>query len=89
MVQKTAGVRQGYCRDCTAALMGEPRGGTLKPFPGLQPSDETTNETTSHPARLPIDDSLVIANNYSTGETACHSTRLSKNDNQVSGYGFC
>src|SRR3989338_9552379 len=44
-------------------------------------TDETTGETTSHPTKQPEDGCQVVC--YS------HSTRLTKNVNQVAGYVFC
>jgi len=86
MGQKTLGTRQGYCRDCTAALMNGPLGGAQQSALSPLPSDETTNETTSHLTRLSKDDNLIIGYSHSTGETTNHSTRLSKIDNQLAGY---
>jgi hypothetical protein len=39
-------------------------------------------ETSKHPHFIPTDETT----SHSTGETPSHSTRLSKNDNQVAGY---
>jgi len=47
----------------------------------LLSSDKTTGETTSHPTKQPEDGCQVVG--YS------HSTRLTKNVNQVAGYVFC
>lgn len=84
--QKTLGARPGYCRGRTAALTNEPLYGAQQSALRLQPSDETTNETTSHLTGLSKDDSLFIGYSRSTGETTKRSTRLSKNDNLMAGY---
>jgi hypothetical protein len=74
--QETLGARSGYCRGHSAALTNEPLYGAQQSVLCLQPSDETTSETTSHPARLSKDDSLVIG------------YRQAVKASQVAGYAF-
>src|SRR5450759_2147821 len=55
-------------------------------IPALRQADVTTDMTTSHLTNPAKDAGQVIGYSHSTDETPSHSTRLSKNDNQVAGY---